>query len=1003
MVFLEAIDRTRTECRSLLDRRCAGRPELRAEVELLLHGLERSPTLFASETASPADALAAFVSFGPEGERQGDIVGRWTLQRKIGQGGFGSVWEAVQTEPVQRRVALKILQARLLSPVVRARFEFERQALALVDHPNVATLLDAGITSSDRPFFVMEFIEGEPITEYCTKAGASLRERLELFLQACAGIQAAHTKGIIHRDIKPSNVLVTASSGQPAVKVIDFGVAKVVGDSPVGGLASTLAGELIGTPEYMSPEQADGSLNVDTRIDIYALGVLLYELLTGLVPFERAVLLADGYSGMRRILHEQPPPRPRDRLQEAARAGEVERAEPGRSASLLLADQTLARDLRSDLEEIPLKAMRKDPSERYQSPTELADDVRRYLGGFPLRAVPESRVYRLRKLVKRRRGSVVAGSGLVLALALGLSGTLWQAAAARGEAARARLAADRERAAKDEARTHSRRAARINRLLTESLQSSDPTQGGSQDMLVSDAMLTVAANLDRGKLAREPEIESELRLNIAIILLGNGRLQEAGRQAQIGLTINQRLGQGDSEGVAAGWGVVGAVAFQDGRLADAADATEMSLAMYRRLYPGDHSEVATSLNNYATVCSFAGRSQDSLRLHKECLAMRRRLSPGGHQDVGASLVNVASSQNRIGQFRDAEANAAEAVALFEGLFPNDHPYRAQAMDCLATACSELGQAERAAELYEKTLAMRRRMFGGDHPEVASSLNNLAAEYDTAGRAEEALVLYQEALDMDRRLYSGDHPHIVDSLNNIGMAKLSKGSHAEAADLFSESLAMSRRLNPDDHFQTARVLNNLGRAYQLMDRIIEADASFAEAAGMYRRIFPGDHPDSARAIVNLATTREVLGFAGEAVRLLAEAADMRRRVLSPDDPKLASTVAALAQLHERMGNVALAEPLWREVVALKRDRSPQGGPEVAKAQLYLGRCLLSLGRFEESERALLAARDQGRSNAIASPPETSLADSDLQTRIQIALTDLYAKWSETDPDHARIAR
>jgi formylglycine-generating enzyme required for sulfatase activity/serine/threonine protein kinase len=351
----------------------------------------------------------------------GDSVGAYKLISQLGEGGFGEVWLAERREPFVQRVALKLIKPGMDSKSVIARFEQERQALAVMNHPHIAKVLDGGLTPQGRPYFAMEYVKGEPITEFCDARKLGVKARLELFAQACEAVQHAHVKGIVHRDIKPSNILAYEVEGEgPKLKVIDFGVAKAMSQALTDKTIFTETGQMIGTPAYMSPEQADpGASGIDTRSDIYSLGVLLYELMTGTTPFDSRTLRAKAYGEIQRIIREDDPPSPSARLstistKDAELAGRIEKS---RGVAL----KELARELKTELEWIPQKAMRKEPAGRYQSATLLAEDVRSYLAGRPLVAAPESSGYRLRKFVRRNplRASALVAIPLALALLLG--------------------------------------------------------------------------------------------------------------------------------------------------------------------------------------------------------------------------------------------------------------------------------------------------------------------------------------------------------------------------------------------------------------------------------------------------------------------------------------------------------------------------------------------------------------------------------------------------------
>ena len=416
------------EREAFLDQSCAGDLELRNQVAKLLAAHGRSDRLFSQGVSSfvagmldslTTTALAESESAG--NQRTGSRIGRYKVLQPLGEGGCGTVYLAEQEEPVRRRVALKIIKLGMDTRSVIARFEAERQALALMDHPNIAKVLDAGATESGRPYFVMEWVRGVRITNYCDENHLGTRQRLMLFIQVCQAVQHAHQKGVVHRDIKPSNILVTVNNDVPMPKVIDFGIAKATEGKLTDNPAFTAMGQFVGTPAYMSPEQAEmGGLDVDTRSDIYSLGVLLYELLTGRTPFDQKELVRSGLDEMRRTLREQEPQRPSTMLPSLANAdltttAECRRAEPPK----------LIKSIKGDLDWIVMKALEKDRARRYETANGLAMDIQRYLDLEPIVARPPSQLYRLRKLISRNKVVFASGAVVVLTLVIGLGASTW--------------------------------------------------------------------------------------------------------------------------------------------------------------------------------------------------------------------------------------------------------------------------------------------------------------------------------------------------------------------------------------------------------------------------------------------------------------------------------------------------------------------------------------------------------------------------------------------------
>jgi serine/threonine protein kinase/tetratricopeptide (TPR) repeat protein len=831
-IFLQAIEEhTPERWPAFLERACAGDTLLRAEVEKLLSAhAELGPFHEASRSALPPTADA------PLAERPGTAVGPYKLLRQLGEGGFGVVYLAEQTEPVRRRVALKVLKPGMDSKQVLARFEAERQALALMDHPHIAKVLDAGASASGRPYFVMELVQGVSMTEFCDKNRLPPEARLRLFLDVCQALQHAHHKGVIHRDVKPSNVLVAVHGGAPVVKVIDFGIAKALGQRLTERTLFTAQGQMVGTPAYMSPEQAEMSgLDIDTRSDVYSLGVLLYELLTGTTPLEDRRVRDAGYAELQRLIREEDPPRPSTRLSSL-----------GASATLLAGNRgldarRLVQVLAGDLDWVVMKALEKDRGRRYATPAGFAEDVGRYLRHEPILARPPATLYRVKKFARRNRAAVLTGLAMAAAL-LGVAAVAgWQAVVATRAKHDALTAAAAEKTAKElaQAREAETRAALEfveNRVFAAARPKGLPG-GLGREVTLAQALRAALPFVEKS-FADQPLTEARLRLTLGQSFWHLGEAQVAADQCRIARGLYARHLGPDHLDTLRSMNMLANCYLDLGRYADALALKEETLALCKARLGPDHPHTLVSMNNLAVGYYHLGRHADAVKLHKETLALRQARLGRDHPDTLQSMHNLAADYDALGRQADALNLREEVLALRKARLGPDHPDTLSVMDDLASSYGALGRRGDALKLRRETLALRKASLGPDHPDTLRSMNNLANNYGFLGRHADAVKLHEEVLALRKARLGPDHPSTLMSMYNLAVSYRALGRHADALKLRQETLALRQAKLGPDHPHTLRSMWVVAESLVQLGRSAEAvpliDDCFRRATGKGRR-------------------------------------------------------------------------------------------------------------------------------------------------------------------------
>lgn len=798
---------------AFLEAACAGDAELRTRVDsLLVHYENSSDPLRSNWVANAAVETGLLAHFAPPSRAtSGAPVGptaalpatidRYELLERLGEGGFGEVYRARQTAPVVREVALKLIKPGMNSRQVITRFEAERQALALMDHPGIARVFDAGTTPHGRPYFVMELVRGVPITEFAACRKLSIRARVELFVPVCRAVEHAHQKGVIHRDLKPGNILVVGEereaptdggttathatrpsalrpggpSSPPAQpKIIDFGIAKATRQPLTEHTLETLAGHFIGTPAYMSPEQADLQvLDIDTRTDVYALGALLYELLAGLPPLDPVRLTGGGLAAMLRMIREVEPPPP-----------------SANTATVPV-----------ELDWIVLKCLQKDRTQRYPSAAALADDIERFLRHEPVLAGPQTTLYRLRKLVRRHRGFVLAATSIAVLLVAAVVGTTHGLLDAR----RQRDVAESRRTDAEGAR---RTAETVTRFLTDDLlmAQSDQRPPSERDERLSDVFVRAERRIDSGALSDQPASEAAIR------------------------------------------GVLGTLASQLGRSDDAERHHRRRLELIWATTPNDHPEAVRALTSLAFVVGDQGRLRESIELFREALALARRERVAEPDTLATLYNNYAQILTAADELDAAEALYRDALRTLTGDAPQTRAWRAMVLGNLGAVLRQRGDLDGAIATGEQALTALRDIYGPESPAIASTLHKVGMAYNARGDVDQAERCYRQVIDMRRRMLTPDHPDLVSTLSNLATILRRQNNAADAEALHREALRIAEKAFRPGDYEIAIVHRNLGVCLASLKRFTEAELEI-ETAWQALSTTPGLPPRHERQTID----------------------------------------------------------------------------------------------------------------------------------------------------------
>ena len=753
------------------------------------------------------------------------MIGPYRLVKMLGEGGMGQVWLAEQTFPVRRKVALKLIKGGRYDKSVIQRFEAERQSLAIMDHPAIAKVFDAGTTFEGQPFFVMEYVPGSPITKYCDEKRLSTRQRLELFIKVCEGVQHAHQKAMIHRDLKPGNILVSEIDGKPTPHIIDFGIAKATENKQEGETLLTQAGMLVGTPGYMAPEQTDPSFpDIDTRADVYALGVILYELLTGSLPFDPKQWQTQPLYEVLRRIREDDPPAPSTQLIKlddtaAANAG-MRQSEPRQLASLL----------KGDLDWITMKALEKDRARRYDSPTSLAADITRYLTDEPVLASPPSVSYRTAKFIKRHRVGVLAATAVFLMLiALAISMTV--------EAVR--IARERDRANREAAE-----AKNVSDFLTHLFNVSDPSEARG-------STITAREILDQGAKQIETNLSSQPQVQARLL-------------ATIG-TVYQTLGL----------------------YPQAQKLLEKSIEIRRAVLGPKNPELLSSLNELARVLRQQGQLTAAEKVLADAYATDVSALGPEHPVTLACMIEMADVLHEQGRLSESEKLRRETLEIQKRVLGPEHPDTLTTMSNLGSALGEEGRLPEAEAQLRETLDLRRKVLGVDHPETLRTAYVLASYLANDNHLDEAEKLLRDTLELRQRVLGDKHPDTLNTMDSLASILQMEKHYDEAEKLRRTVLEVQESVLGPENSSTLFTMSELANTLSVQHRNKEAEQLLEQTLEIQKRVLGENNPDTAMTKYNLACNAALAGNRTEALEFLKDAMDhglspLNREHMAEDD-------------------------------------------------------------------------------------------------------------------------
>jgi serine/threonine protein kinase len=873
-----ALEKDLSERSAFLDQACSMNEPLRQEIDSLLAAYEKAGGF----------SGGAWETIPVERASPSQRIGPYRLIRELGVGGMGQVWLAEQVSPVVRQCALKLIRSGLYDDDMARRFQMERQSLALMEHPAVAKVFDAGTTAAGQPYFVMEYVDGLPINVYCDRKKLGIHERLRLFTEVCEGVQHAHQKAIIHRDIKPSNILVIDVDGKPKPRIIDFGLAKASTSRADNDMLFTRLGAVMGTPGYMSPEQADPEVrDIDTRSDVYSLGVVFYELLTGSLPFSAVRSKVQYLDEMMRQLREETPQRPSTKVI-TDRDSATERA-----ADRATEPAALARLLRGDLDWISMKALEKERDRRYASPSEFGRDIERFLDNQPILARPATFEYRLRKYVRRHR----------LAVGIGVAAAALAAAFAVTQAVQIRRI------------THERdRADRITDFMTNIFKVSDPSEARGNTITARE-ILDKSSRQIESELGQDAETRTQLMQVMALTYANLGLYSQAHGLAQRALDIRQStLGTNDPKTLESRT-QMGLVLYREGRDQDAEKLLRDTIDLEKRRLGPENAVTLDSKDTLANVLEREGRYKEAEKLEREVLPIKlSKYGPEAPQTL-RSMNNLASTLRMETRYAESEEKFRQLLAIQKRVLGPTHPMTLGAMHDLANTLQDAGRNDEAEAIYREALSLDQHVLGPDHPETAGTMITLANDIRGDDRRyAEAEALYRKALQIELKVAGPENDNTTRAEEGLANLLSAERHYPEAQNLLSQVLSIRGRLLGPDHTDTLITEYNLSEIYFHEGRLGDSEELMRKTLNAQTRVLGPEDPDTLASMAFLARILNAEERPEEAEKLARKAFLAQLRILGPQNSDTHMSLHYLGDALAKTHRYAEAADLYNQTIA-----------------------------------------------------------------------------------------